>query len=411
MKRWVFWAYVASFHLPAVAAAQAGSVGGAGGAGGAAGAAVSGVIVTGGGGGEPVVSPHVLSPRVPVPANGAIPIEGPDLSEPMVHVWRVAGEVVEGTLVRLGTARDSAFFAWRPSQPFQLGTHYVRTASMASTGSSFEIEVVEASARTPPAIEAAPSISGVLMPYARACCTTPIRDEVEPCAVSYEKASVLLDPGLSTTEPAASVHQFLFRARLVTTTPELSSAAVYEPLGLNDPLIIDELADSYCFEVEAIDIASDAVHVYPGQHCIARAGVRVETIRAALSAELLDGDACLQPPPGFEAEWCSANEDDCDGGLDGDCKLYRYACLNGPLPGSWRAAAALVPERNIPLNGPDYPAGEGCAVSRAGEDGTARSFAAAGAMWMLLGLRRARRYQAQPTAPRSVTSNATGDDA
>jgi hypothetical protein len=221
-----------------------------------------------------------------------------------------------------------------------------------------------------------------------------------------------LDPGLSTVEPLTHVNQFLFKARLVTTSPELSSPAAYEPIGLNDALIVDDLADSYCFEVEAIDIATGQTHVYPEQHCVARGDVPVEIIALELSPAFLDHDDCIQPPVDYEAAWCSANESDCAGELNGPCKLYRYACNNGPLPEWWRAAAERVPERNIPFRGPDLPRGERCAASSPGTASSGAGFLAVLSLALLaISVRRARRYQAQPSAPRSVTSIATGHDA
>lgn len=135
----------------------------------------------------------------------------------------------------------------------------------------------------------------------------------------------------------------------------------------------EEEADDYCVDVSALDIVTLDTHEYPELHrCVAAGDVQLGSAPVELDDAFLANENCLQPPDGHVEQWCSANANVCEAGVDERCKRFRYACEEGPLPDEWRASAALVPERNIPLRDP--PSNESCSASTPGARSTTGSF-------------------------------------
>jgi hypothetical protein len=211
-------------------------------------------------------------------------------------------------------------------------------------------------------------VSTFTEPWTRACCMTPIQDETEHCMLGEERTSALVDPGLSSLETVAKLNQFLFRARPGDARPGVGERVPYMPFGSAAGVAFDTPDDEYCIDISAQDIATGATHEYPELHsCVSAGHGELGTKPLHLDPAFLANESCLQPPVGREEDWCAANEQACAGGVTERCKLYRYACQNGPLPNAWREAARMFPERNIPFRGPDTSdAEEHCSVSAPG---------------------------------------------
>jgi hypothetical protein len=337
------------------------------------GTAGMGAIGLGGSGGAGPSEPaQVVSPRAPIPANGAILISSGDGSRPTVFVTDPLGAPVAGASTPLSTTEEAAFFAWNAMAELGLGMHRVelKHGHDPSLNATFEVEIVAAADRTIPTITSEPSVSSFMRATARACCTTPIQDVTDHCALSEQHMFARVDPGLSSMATVSELNQFLFTVRAENLALADITFSPFQPFGSSHAVDFESAADTYCIVVQALDIATFEMHTYPElARCVAAGSVHAGPAPTPLAPGFLADEACLQPPVGHKEEWCAANAANCADGVTERCKLYRYACEEGPLPNSWRAGAAAHPERDIPLRGPDLAAGERCSVLAPGSRG------------------------------------------
>jgi hypothetical protein len=318
--------------------------------------------------------PHVRQPGVPIPANGAIVIESPDGTEPVLLVRASGGAIVEGAHHRIGVLPNlGAIYVWLPKEPFQLGTYSVQQNHQQSGEQRDDtITVIEPHDGTPPSVMIEPSVSMVVVPGERACCKTPNHEDIDRCTIISSITSAQVSAGLSSVEPASKINQFLFRfesAASADSNPEKKVFGTFENAG---PIAFDEPSELFCFSLRALDVVTLEQHVYSDlAGCVPRGDVTIGVIASDPPPAFFDMRRCPVPPPRFERPWCSTNDWACTMGSMVECELHQHVCDDGPLPSLWRAVPEgfAAPERD-----------RGCAVAPRRSDGHSWI------VWLALGL-------------------------
>ena len=275
-----------------------------------------------------------------IPVGGAILITGGGTTT--APIVEVADEETLNTTIG-GTVRqfeDSQYWIWVPSQPFVEGrTYQVRlsAADFGFFGVTETFEAMPAITLSPPLLVSEPSLSSVDETIDTECCRQFFGAgvlEQGRCFASEQRRSVLLNPGLSTPDPAMLLGQFLFRI-----TPG-AGADVSQPPQPTQwptwvPVLFYEQAAQYCFEVEAIELVSGTVHAYTDISLCVPHGqlppLGIEVIEPGIAE--LDRTLCQAPPLAYEERWCELNADPCasDANATG-CLLYGFVCRDEALP-------------------------------------------------------------------------------
>lgn len=279
---------------------------------------------------------HVRRPTLPIPSNGALLLEGVDFATPAIEVRDANGVVLPGTLREVSFGVD-ALYAWVPTAPLELGTIEV-TLSVQGNPSATEtstIEVVAPFEPGPPVLRSEPSATWQATPVQSACCRTPI-NEPGACFFVVEECRILVQPGLSTAATQAVLNQYLFRTVSAgTATGEASPQ--FSPLESLHQVAFFEPSDSYCIEVQALNLATQQVHVYEDlEGCASHDNKRVGELPIKLNPDDLSMERCLVPPLGFESDWCEINGAACEREASNACQLYKHVCDDGPLPPAWQ---------------------------------------------------------------------------
>jgi len=325
--------------------------------------------------------PHVRTPRVAIPANGAIVIESPDGTEPLLEVYAASGALVEGSQRRVGALSDlGGVYAWVPHEPFLPGAHlvYQTHRQHAQLQRTDMLTVIEPHDGTPPRVTSEPSASTMLVPGAQACCMTPAAERIERCVFVSSLASVQVTAGLSSMDPASKLNQFLFRFEPASSSASSTASSFgpsdFEPFENAGPLTFDQEVDEFCFVLRALNVVTLEEHVYSDvPSCVARGDLPVGEVPAEPPTTFYDLRRCLVPPEGFEPQWCTANAWACEMGMKEDCELHQHVCDNGPLPGRWKLQSlGLAPQERE----------ESCAVAVVGAAPRRRGWA----VWLGLGL-------------------------
>lgn len=308
-------------------------------------AIVAGMGGTGFGGSGGVAQPMVADVRL-VNAGAGIPVGGALLiysggsiggTAPIVEIENAEtpGTTLGGTLsMFLG----SIYWIWVPNAPFIEGaTYQVRLSAtdLGIVGNTDTFEVVPAITIARPAISTAPSASWRGEAVQSACCRTLVGTSLVEnggCFPSIQRASIMLDPGFTTSEPALVINQFVFRMGFGGTPANLGQPSLW-PNFFAAPIY--EQAEEYCFAIEAIDIVSGMVFTYEDLATCAPHGALGDLGEVPLEPGIaeLDRLVCHAPPAQFEEEWCELNEEPCaDDAMATACGLYGHVCRDEPLP-------------------------------------------------------------------------------
>jgi hypothetical protein len=240
---------------------------------------------------------------------------------------------------------------------------YMRDRDGRST--ALQIKVVPPIERKPPKIDGTASVS-LVTEQTEVCCH--FDDGVNliwlECSALTSITSAVLSPGLSSSSPAALLEQYLFRytERTSNTSALLAWGKLFE-------LVVPVARERYCYELEAIDISTGAVHVYddPDQLCaMASDFIPSSFAPMTLPDAALRSQSCPIPPNGYEEPWCDVNAKRCASSpRPDDCYFYGHACLGEPEP-RWR----LVSDADAPIVDPPpiiyEPRQDSCSVSDPG---------------------------------------------
>jgi MYXO-CTERM domain-containing protein len=280
---------------------------------------------------------HVRRPTLPIPSNGAVLLESDGLGIPPIEVRDENGVVIDGVLYEVGYGRGP-LYAWVPTAPLELGTIEV-TLGLEGDPAAEEpttIEVVAPFEPGPPELRSETSATWQATPFQDACCHTPLNEPFE-CFFVLQQCSILVQPGLSTAATQAVLNQYLFRAvpagtATSETDPDFSPLESFHQVAFFVP------SDSYCIEVQALNLATQQVHVYTDlEGCASHDNRQVgHDIEIELDPKILAMERCPIPPPAYERDWCEINSAVCESETSNECGLYEHVCNDGPLPQVWQ---------------------------------------------------------------------------
>jgi hypothetical protein len=303
-----------------------------------AGTGVGGAAGIGGPGMVPFTELRAVNLGAGIPVGGAILLTGAgSTTAPIVEV---ADQETPNTTLG-GTTRQfesSQYWIWVPSQPFVEGkTYQVRLSApdVGFFGVTDSFEVVPAITLSQPVLVAEPSASSVAETNNVACCRSFFGSgvlEQSSCFPNEQRRTIMVNPGLSTPNPAVLLGQFLFR---IHPGDEVTALTQPTQWPTSVPVMFNEQADEYCFNVEAIELVSGTMHGYPDLERCAEHGALPEigVVEIEAGASELDREICHAPPLAYEQQWCDLNEDPCaDDGTESGCGLYGYVCRDEALP-------------------------------------------------------------------------------
>ena len=312
---------------PADAAPQAGT--GAGGFGG-------GAVME-----QPSGDIRVVNAGAGIPVGGALLINvGNSSVAPTVVVSVVdMPQTTFGGTLRMLAVGNQFLWVWTPSSPLTAGTTYQVTVSapdLGVTSPTDTFEVVPAITLAKPTISTAPSASWRGDTNNWGCCRSLIGGVLQDasCFPNEQIASIVLEPGFTTSTPAVEMNQFVFRIATGTTPLSGVQPSVWPNLPMEP---IREQADEYCFQLEAIDIVSEMAFSYTAldvELCAPHGDLAdLGIVPLEPGATELDRLVCHAPPEAYKEEWCELNEDPCaDDAMATACGLYGYVCRDEPLP-------------------------------------------------------------------------------
>lgn len=282
--------------------------------------------------------PRIRMPGAPIPANGAIVLESLDSVAPLVEVSS-EGAVVLGTAHEVGALRfGGLIFAWAPVEPFEPGTYSVKIVHPydSSLFAHHDIEVIEPIGAEPPALISVPSASEVSTRSESYCCNDPISGDRHPCTVVEQSSVIHVEGGLSSTEPASKLNQYLFRYLAAPGSGLYTVTDRFMPIDQLPPVIFESEADQYCFVLKVLNVATLEEHAY-GElpSCAERGKLHVGPTRFEPDPQVLDPGLCPFPPRELRSEWCISNERVCEAEPGESCAQYRHVCHDGPLPQRW----------------------------------------------------------------------------
>lgn len=347
--------------------------------------------------GEGVVQlARVRMPGVPIPANGAILIEGVGSNLPELEVLDRDGSPIPGTHRSVGEVVDGrTLYAWLPEHPLQPGPVSVTLFDPfdSSLAQLEELQVIEAIDDALPEIMSAPSASELTGNYERVCCQVPVANLARECAIIRQTTVIQVDGGLWSSDPATKLNQYLFRYSPHTG---IGTASIRpRPLETLAPIRFVNAADEYCFELTALNVATLEERVYRDlPSCAARGELSLGTVDVEPQAAFFSPQSCPFPLPEFEAQWCEINQDVCEAGMTDHCEQYAYICDDGPRPERWSVPdAGTMPRIDLPprSDASDATASElddsGCSATALGSKRPRGSLAwlmlAIGGLWRL----------------------------
>src|SRR5688500_2871712 len=154
---------------------------------------------------------RVAAPEIPIPRNGAILLQGPEVESAYLTVLRLSSEPVQPLEGAVRIVAEG-YAVWTPSTPFEPGEYVVTVVAGIHAGSV--ITVIDELLEGVVPLVAAPVAAWSAVPQEHVQCQTwngdhYRADEPIPVAVTGE---IVVKPTLSTTASAASAHQFLYRA-------------------------------------------------------------------------------------------------------------------------------------------------------------------------------------------------------
>jgi hypothetical protein len=164
----------------------------------------------------------------------------------------------------------------------------------------------------------------------------PISEDLRPCTVVEQNSVIHVEGGLSSTEPASKLNQYLFRYEAAIGSGLVTVTNRFMPIDQLPPVIFESEADQYCFVLKVLNVATLEEHAY-GElpSCAERGTLHVGPTRFAPDPQVLDPGLCPFPPRELRSAWCISNELACEAEPGERCAQYRHVCHDGPLPQRW----------------------------------------------------------------------------
>jgi hypothetical protein len=277
--------------------------------------------------------PHVINAAAPIPSNGGLLISG--FGGPELAVTVTSSDDPEAPPIAGSVHSLFHYQVWVGEAPLPAGAYSVAIdRNFAGGGTSTAAQFVEPRTPARPALE-----SSALLNIARDvpvfdCCWS-LTDRIPPLLSCFPIQTVdqaTLAVTLATTEPLSALSQLLFRVSAVG-----GERANPGPLGEHSgALTFSAHADSYCYEVEAIEITTGASYLFDGPaRCIPHGSeAALEVHEVAVDSARLDRAVCPAPPANLNDAWCARNLAACEAEAEGTtaCSLAGHVCRGEPRP-------------------------------------------------------------------------------
>lgn len=285
---------------------------------------------------DPFSGLRAVNLRAGIPVGGAVLLTvSHTTTAPIVEVadLETPNTTLGGTIRQLEL---SQYWIWVPSAPFVAGkTYQIRLSALDLGAVTDTFQVVSEITLSQPRVTSEPSVSSFAETTSVACCREFFGEgvlEQSVCFPSQQRRSMMLNPGLSSPDPAMLLGQFLFRIRPGGDATRPNDPAQWPTVA---PVMFYEQAPEYCFDLEAIELVSGTVHSYPNVARCAMHGQLPEigTVDIVPGPGELDRTICEAPPLAYEQPWCELNAEPCasDPAAPG-CGLYGYVCRDEALP-------------------------------------------------------------------------------
>jgi len=316
----------------------------------------------------PAYDLRVVAPELPVPRNGSILIVATTVdfgTPPELPIVQVAQTVGSTTTTFGGVLRQvvGSYWTWTPLEPLEVGQYVVSLVHPAIGTMSVTVTIVEDVVLAPPMLSSQPIASVSTYPSEYQYCQRwdGVQLVADTSFVSRVADQVTVSANLTFSVEASVFHQYLYRAfrDVSDQTPFVSSDALLTVGPYT------EQAESYCFGVEAMDIATSTVHTYPDlTFCVAHG--ELESFAEHEPGLLDDGVyrySCMVPPAGYEALWCQANADCIEiwrvpENVEGNyCQSYFDVCPDAMRPDAGTSSAGSGGAGGGDFGGPDPDAG------------------------------------------------------
>lgn len=303
-----------------------------------AGTGAAGVGGFGGGMAPAAAEIRIVNAGAGIPVGGGLLIYSGSGSSaaPIVEVTDTADPTatLDGSLKQVA---NPYYWVWVPSIPLTVDSLYQVQATdphLSFEGATATFKAVAEITIARPAISADPSASWRGETYTVACCSSLIGGILQQasCFPDQQRASITLEPGFITSDPAVLLNQFLFRLG----NDEVPSASAFPGIWPNVTMSpIYTQAEEYCFELQAIEILTGMVFTYEDiEHCAPHGELAdLGVIEIEPGSAELDRLVCHAPPDKYQDQWCDLNEDPCaDDDMATACGLYGFVCEGEPLP-------------------------------------------------------------------------------
>jgi hypothetical protein len=319
----------------------------------------------------PPPAARLLYGEAPIPANGALLLTGVSGLGSPIQVVNASGQTLSGTSTQV-----EGNVVWKPDAPLTPGETITVTLSPASataSGQSNVYKVPVTPARTPlrPALSATLSVERSEQNDMQCCNVLPgfMSPVKASCFPTEAMSFIAMTVVLTNTVLSSDLNQFLFKL----SVPAAMAPGSYLPLQGSYPFRFQTVADQYCFDVEAIDIASMQTFKYADlmPRCkphgdLGTIGTRpIDVAAAALAHEV-----CMVPPPLEAKQWCDLNDSACSSNRAAPgCEDFGPLCKGEPA----------LPPPNAGASGARAAAGSGGDAARAGAAGLKSVAGTAGA--------------------------------
>jgi hypothetical protein len=159
------------------------------------------------------------------------------------------------------------------------------------------------------------------------------------CFPTQATGVIAMTVGLTNSTLGSDLNQFLFKL----SVPAAMAPANYRPLQTSYPFSFQRVADQYCFDVEALDIATQQTFKYADlmPRCKPHGDIgTIGTRPLEVSALALAHDVCMVPPPLQTQQWCDLNDSACSANrAAAGCQDFGALCKGESAPQAGASAA------------------------------------------------------------------------